>query len=97
MWEKLKKRWGLKNNWSVLVVLIVFSVTGSVAVRVAKPLLELIGVSDAINPWIYWPIRIFVIFPTYQVLLLIFGYLSGQWTFFSTFQKKMLSRFGIKF
>lgn len=96
MWDKLKERWGLKNNWSVLVVILVFAITGSTAVRIAKPLLEFIGVTDTMNPWVYWPIRILVIFPIYQVLLMFFGYISGQWTFFWGFQKKMLSRFGIK-
>lgn len=96
MWEKLKERWCLKNNWSVLVVLVLFTITGSTAVRIAKPLLEFIGVTDALNPWLYWPIRILVIFPIYQVLFLTFGFLLGQWKFAWTFEKKMLSRFGIK-
>ncbi len=96
MWEKLKERWQLKNNWSVVVVIILFAITGSTAVRVAKPLLELIGVTDEMNPWLYWPIRILVVFPIYQLLFLGFGFLLGQWKFAWMFEKKMLSRFGIK-
>ncbi len=96
MWEKLKERWKLKNNWSVLVVIILFAITGSTSVRIAEPLLDFIGVTDSMNPWLYWPIRILIVFPIYQVLFLCFGFLLGQWQFAWMFEKKMLSRFGIK-
>jgi hypothetical protein len=37
-----------------------------------------------------------LIFPLYQVLLVLIGALFGQFSFFWGFEKKMLRRFGLK-
>ena len=81
------------NNY----LLIVFSVTGSLSLWVAKPLLDFIGLDKAaLSPWVFWPIRISIIFPIYQVLIVIIGALFGQFKFFWNFEKKMLYRLGFK-
>ncbi|NLP57895.1 DUF6787 family protein [Lutibacter sp. B1] len=95
--EKLKQRWGLKSNFQVLLIIIVFSINGSFAVWVAKPVTELIGLNvETTNPWIFWPIRIFLVFLIYQATLPIVGFCFGQFTFFWNFTKKMLCRMGFK-
>ena len=40
--------------------------------------------------------RITIIFPIYQILILIVGFLFGQFKFFWDFEKKMLFRLGLK-
>ena len=95
--EKLKQRWGLTSNWQVFVILLVFSVTGYSSLLIAKPVLNWIGLhQETTNPWIYRPLRILLIFPFYQVLIVCYGWLFGQFTFFWNFEKKMLSRIGFK-
>ncbi|WP_347175312.1 DUF6787 family protein [Polaribacter uvawellassae] len=95
--EKLKKRWGLTSNWQVFVILLVFSITGFTSLYIAKPILNLIGLEQATtNPWIYRPLRILLIFPFYQVLIVFYGWLFGQFAFFWAFEKKMLSKIGFK-
>ena len=96
--EKLKKRWGIDSNWQVMVIILVFSVTGYTSLLIAKPALTLVGLSqEATNPWIYRPLRILLIFPIYQVLIVLFGWLFGQFKFFWNFEKKMLRRLGLGF
>ncbi|MEA1786370.1 DUF6787 family protein [Arenibacter sp. GZD96] len=101
--EKLKARWGIKTNLEVVLILIVFAVTGSLSVKVAKPLLDYFGFTRDIFPvdWyfgtLYWTFRILIIFPIYQLLLVFFGWIFGQFTFFWNFEKKMLSRMGLGF
>lgn len=96
--EKLKKRWGIDSNFQIVIIFIVFGLTGSAAAKLAAPLTELIGLTqESTNPWLYWPIRILLIFPIYQVLLVFFGWLFGQFKFFWTFEKKMLNRLGLGF
>lgn len=98
--EKLKKRWGIHSNWQIIVILIVFSITGSSSVYLAKPFLSFIQLSRASFPedwWgglIYWTLRILIIFPIYQLLLITYGWLFGQFAFFWNMEKKMLSRMG---
>ena len=95
--KKFKEKWGIISNFQLVIILIVFSVTGSIAVWIAKPILEFIGlVKSDVSPWIFWPIRISIIFPIYQVLIVIIGALFGQFKFFWNFQKKILRRIGFK-
>ena len=90
--EKLKQRWGIHSNFQIVVIFVVFAVTGSTAVKFAAPLTALIGLErESTNPWLYWIIRILIIFPIYQVLLVAFGWLFGQFKFFWNFEKKMVN------
>lgn len=95
--KKLKERWNLTSNWQAFVVLLVFALTGSTAAKFAAPLTETIGVTKEMGGWIYWTIRILIIFPVYQVLLVFIGWLFGQYEFFWNFEKKMLKRLGLGF
>lgn len=86
-----KKRWNIHSNWQVFIILVVFAVTGSTAAYLSKPVLALFGITkDTVSGWIYYPLYIILIFPVYQVLLVGYGFLFGQFTFFWAFEKKML-------
>lgn len=95
--KKLKERWGIETNWQLTIIFIVFAITGSTAAKLAGPITEAIGITDALGLFIYWTIRILIIFPIYQVLLVFFGWLFGEFQFFWTFEKKMLKRLGLGF
>ena len=93
--KRIKEKWGIKSTFQLIIIFFVFSITGSLALWVAKPLLSLIGVEkNSLSPWIFWPVRILIIFPIYQVLIVIVGAIFGQFRFFWNFEKKMLSRLG---
>lgn len=96
--EKLKKRWGITSNFQLVVIFIVFAVTGSSSAYLSKPVLQWIGVTkDTMSLWIYIPLYLILIFPIYQVLLVFFGFISGQFKFFWTFEKRMLKMVGLGF
>jgi hypothetical protein len=96
--EKLKQRWNIDNNWSFLAIFIVFAINGSFATWVAKPITTFFGLNpETISSFIYWPLRILLIFPIYQLTLPIIGWLFGQFKFFWAFEKKFLSRLGLGF
>lgn len=96
--EKLKKRWGIDSNFQIVIIFIVFGLTGSAATKLAAPLTEFIGLAkETTDPWLFWPVRILLIFPIYQVLLVFFGWLFGQFEFFWNFEKKMIHRLGLGF
>lgn len=95
--EKLKARWGIENNWEIIVILIVFAVTGSTASYIGKPILSFLNISpETLSSVGYWTIRIILLFIVYQFLLVFFGWVFGQYRFFWNFEKKMLRRIGLK-
>ena len=96
--KRFKSKWGITSNTQLIIILIVFAITGSISVWIAEPLLSFIGLKKTTSSyWIFWPIRILIIFPVYQVLIIIIGALFGQFKFFWNFEKKMLTRLGFKF
>lgn len=96
--EKLKQRWGIENNWAIVAIFIVFAINGSFAAWVAKPVTVFLGLNpETISAIIYWPLRILLIFPIYQLTLPIVGWFFGQFKFFWAFEKKFLSRLGLGF
>ncbi|HEX5743408.1 MAG TPA: DUF6787 family protein [Flavobacteriaceae bacterium] len=95
--NKLKERWGLKSNLQVILVFVVFSINGSFAAKIAGPLTHFIGLDhDSTNPWLFWPVRILLVFVVYQITLPLVGYCFGLYDFFWNFSKKTLSRVGFK-
>tara|TARA_R110001583_G_scaffold43936_4_gene139571 strand:+ start:6333 stop:6653 length:321 start_codon:yes stop_codon:yes gene_type:complete len=90
---KLKNRWQIENNFQLFLILLTFSVTGSLSVMVRRPIFEYLGIDAATSLWVKIPMSILIITPAYQILLIIVGSILGQFKFFWAFEKKMLSRF----
>lgn len=97
LFKKLEHKWILEYRWEMIRVFIVFAITGSSSVFIGKPIIAMIGITkENLNFFIYWILYIFVGLVFYQILLVFYGWLFGQFEFFWKFEKKMLSRFGLK-
>lgn len=94
MIEKLKQRWNVRNGWDVLIILVVFACTGFSVLYVKRWSFELIGLNAQSPGWLRWAVNILIILPLYQVILLIWGWIWGKFTFFWEFEKRMFSRIG---
>ena len=95
--EKLKQRWGVESNFQLTVIFIVFAITGSASAMVSKPVCFWLGITKEDFGFLFTPIRLILIFPLYQVLLVSIGFLFGQFAFFWKFEKKLLRKFGLGF
>jgi uncharacterized protein YybS (DUF2232 family) len=101
--NKLKERWGIQSNTKLAIIFIVFAITGSLSAYLAKPILNFLELTRSSFPehffgaFSYYSLRILIIFPIYQILLVAIGSLFGQNKFFWNFEKKMLSRLGLSF
>ncbi len=93
--KKLKEKWGITSQLQFVIILIVFACTGTTVVLVKKPLIALLF-EDGVRPmWFqitYWVL----ILPIYNVFLLFYGFVFGQFAFFWRYEKKMLGRFSRK-
>jgi len=95
--KKLKERWGITSNVQIVIILLVFSLTGSLSLKLSGVVLEFLGISKSdLSAWGYWPLSILTTFVLYQCLLVTIGTLLGQHKFFWAMEKKMLSRIGFK-
>lgn len=89
--KKLKERWNITSNFQLIIIFIVFAITGSTAAYLSRPVTEALGIHKDNLPYaLYLPIRLIMIFPLYQVLLVAIGTIFGQFKFFWGFEKKML-------
>jgi len=93
----LKQRWGIQSNFQLIVIFIVFAITGSASAWLSKPFCFWLGITkEDMGLW-FNPIRLLMIFPIYQILLVFIGFLFGQFKFFWAFEKKMLRHLGLGF
>lgn len=95
--NRLKQRWGITSNFQLTIIFIVFAITGSTSAWLSRPFCELLTITkEDFGGW-FTLIRLLVVFPIYQVLLVAIGTLFGQFRFFWNFEKKMLKSMGLRF
>ncbi|TAG05744.1 MAG: hypothetical protein EAZ44_02980 [Cytophagia bacterium] len=87
---KLQEKWQLKGITQVVIVLIVFACTGTTVVFIKQPLFALLGIQ--LKGWIGFVLYLILILPLYQVLLLGYGFIFGQFKFFWEFEKRTWQR-----
>ena len=95
MKNKLLKIFKVENLFQLTIVFIVFGITGSLSVIIGKYFLVFIFGEDFLNNDFYWFLRLILIFPIYQVLLIIIGTLFGQFKYFWEIEKKILMKMGL--
>jgi hypothetical protein len=89
--EKMKSRWKLDSAFQVIIVLIVFACTGFTVLLLKRPILAVLtgeqGASLTASILYY-----LLILPLYNVILLAYGFLFGQFRFFWEFEKRFFRR-----
>ena len=92
MLERLKQRWNIKSNYQVIVILVVFAITGTSTVYIKNLIFLFAGVTSETHLLLKIPFYILVILLVYNTLLLFIGAIFGQFRFFLAFEKKFFSR-----
>lgn len=93
--ERLKTKWGIETESQYWRIMIVFSLAGSSCVFVRKPVFVYLGITGDTHPLLWWAAWFFVIFPSYQVLLLFWGAVFRVFPFSLWFVQKMMRRLGM--
>ena len=94
--SKLESIWVVNQRWELIRIFIVFAITGSSSVLVGRPIIKWLGITqDNLHPLLYWILFIAISLFFYQVLLVLIGWIFGQFQFFWNFEKKMIRRFGL--
>lgn len=87
--QRLQQKWGVVSTWSVIAILLTFTFSGSSVVLLRKSLFNLLEYNAQTPFWLKTITYVFFIFPTYQILLLVYGALLGQFEFFWEKEKKL--------
>ncbi|MEZ4802675.1 MAG: DUF6787 family protein [Gelidibacter sp.] len=95
--KKVEKKWLVTYRWEMIRIFIVFAITGSSAAFVSKPIMQWLGITkENLNLFVYWLLYAIIGLVFYQILLVCYGWLFGQFKFFWEFEKKVLRRIGFK-
>jgi hypothetical protein len=89
--QRLRERWNLKSGLQVVIVLVVFACTGFTVLFIKKPLLQWLAGEQGktvLASVLYY----LLILPIYNVLLLAYGFVFGQFRFFWEFEKRFFNR-----
>ena len=84
--EKLKKIFKVKSLYQLIVVFIVFGITGSLSLFVSDYILDFLKLDSFL-------LSLLLLLMIYQILLIIIGTLFGEFTYFWAMEKKIISRF----
>jgi hypothetical protein len=87
--EKLQERWGVSAS-QVFIILIVFACTGFTVMFLKKPVVAFFtgGEQSLVFSITYY----ILILPVYNLFLLIYGFIFGQFKFFWEFEKRFFKR-----
>ena len=90
--NRLKEKWEVKKSGQFVLILIAFALTGSTVLIIKKPIVDYFTV-DGEKSTIFTIIYLICILPIYNIILLLYGSLLGQFDFFWNYEKKMIGRF----
>lgn len=95
MFTRLQQKWGIgtRQFW---IVFLVFGLTGTTTAVLTRYVTVWLGM-DTNSYWL-WKLllRLGMLLFGYQVILLVYGALLGQWAFFWKYEKKLLVTLGIR-
>jgi manganese efflux pump family protein len=91
--NKLVKKFNAKSNKHLLIIFIIFALSGSGSLFISSPILSAINLDDLIKFYpLYVLVRIIIIIPIYQFMLIIIATIFGEFNYFWKFEKKLLQR-----
>ena len=87
--DKLKNLFRVSSTYQLIVVFIVFGITGSMSLVISEYISVFFNLDNII-------LSIIFVLVIYQILLIIIGTLFGEFDYFWEMEKKILSRFKFK-
>ena len=96
MIEKLIKKFEANSIQQLILIFIIFALSGSGSVFISSPILTILNLEQLISFYpLYLFVRIILIIPIYQLLLILVASIFGQFNYFWKFEKKFLQRIKI--
>ena len=85
---------GANSKFHLFKIFIIFGLAGSLSVILSDPLLDLVSIEKYIsNNFFYWVVRLILIFPIYQFVLIAVALVFGEFSYFKKFFIKFINYF----
>ena len=82
----------------LIIIFIIFGISGSLTLILTEPIINFIKMNEIVeNTFILLLLRVFIIFPLYQLVLISIATILGEFNYFLTFEKSMLKKLFKKF
>ena len=88
--RRLRERWGVGTG-QVFIILLVFACTGFTVMFLKRPIVGFFT-GEGEQPVLFTVLYYVLILPVYNVILLLYGALFGQFGFFWAFEKRFFTR-----
>ena len=96
MIEKLINKFKANSIWHLFIIFIIFAISGSGSLFISSPILIALGLDKLITFYpLYIFVRLILMIPIYQFILIIIASLFGEFDYFWKFEKKFLQRLRI--
>ena len=96
MIKKLVIKFKANSIRHLFIIFIIFALSGSGSLFISSPILIVLGLDKLITFYpLYIFVRIILIIPIYQFILIIIASLFGEFDYFWKFEKKFLQRLRI--
>jgi len=88
IFEKFKTKWKIRDNKHLVIILVVFSLTGFSTLFLEELIVEAINLPSPQGWWLRILVFIFLTLPLYNLILLTWALVFGQFRFFTGFVKQ---------
>ena len=93
MLQKIIDKFHAKSFKHLIIIFLVFSLTGSASLLMSSSILTILNLKELINFYpLYLLVRIILLIPIYQLVLIIIATLFGEFRYFWNFEKKFFKR-----
>ena len=94
----IKNKIQSKSYFQLAIIIIVFAINGSLSAKLGLIILNLLRLEkEKINILFYYLILTLIITIIYPFIIIIIGFIFGQFDFFFQFSKNMLKKMGLQF
>ena len=86
------KAFNARSNKHLVIIFIIFAISGGVAVFCSKFLLLLLKLDSlSLGNYFYWPLRLLILLVAYQFILLFVSSIFGEFNHFKRYSMKFFS------
>ena len=77
----------------LILIFIIFGISGSLTLILSEPIINLIKMNEILeNKFILLLLRIIIIFPLYQLVLILIATIFGEFNYFLSFERNMFKK-----